>query len=179
MKLIIAVTLLTVLVVFSAKKSHAAASFPPLQTVDHVDLSRYIGQWYEIARYSNSFQNGCLGSSARYTLRADGQIDVLNSCRDAETGKTRQANGRAWIVDKDSNARLKVSFFWPFRGDYWIIELGKNYEYAVIGTPNRKYFWILARKSSMDDTLYKAILQRAAMQGFDPALVIRHGQEAQ
>jgi apolipoprotein D and lipocalin family protein len=108
-------------------------------------------------------------------LRADGEINVLNSCRDAATGKTRQAKGRAWVVDPASNARLKVSFFWPFRGDYWIIELGKEYEYAVIGTPNRKYFWILARSAAMDDALFTAIMQRAAMQGFDPALVIRAG----
>lgn len=177
MKLIIAVIMTTVLIALYVKRSHAAASLPPLQTVEQVDLSRYIGQWYEIARYPNNFQKGCLGSAAYYTLRADGEIEVLNSCRDAETGNTRQAKGRAWIVDQTTNAKLKVSFFWPFRGDYWIIDLGKEYEYVVIGTPDRKYFWILARKSTMDDTLFNVLLQRAALQGFDPSLVIRSVHE--
>lgn len=177
MKLIITVILTSILVVVFVKLSLAAASLPPLKTVDHVDLSRYVGQWYEIARYPNNFQKGCLGGAARYSLRPDGEIEVLNSCRDAETGDTRQAKGRAWLVDRTSNAKLKVSFFWPFRGDYWIIDLGKEYEYAVIGTPNRKYFWILARKSTMDDAQFTAIMKRAEQQGFDLSRVLRHSGE--
>ncbi len=116
---------------------------PPLQTVSHVDLHRYVGLWYEIDRYPNSFQKGCQGSTAMYTVRPDGKIDVINSCRDEQDGRLREAKGRAWVVDKTSNARLKVSFFWPFLGDYWIIDLGLEYEYAVVGTPNRQYLWIL------------------------------------
>lgn len=153
--------------------AQADTGLPPLQTVQQVDLKRYLGQWYEIARYPNRFQKGCLESSAVYSLRDDGDIEVLNRCRDSETGKQRQSKGHAWVVDSASNAKLKVSFFWPFRGDYWIIELGKEYEYAVVGTPNRKYFWILSRTRSMEGTLYDAILQRAKEQGFDPALVVR------
>ncbi len=156
-----------------ARPAQAGADLPPLQTVPQVDLQRYLGQWYEIARYPNRFQKGCLESSAVYSLRDDGDILVLNRCKDSETGKQRQAKGHAWVVDSTSNAKLKVSFFWPFRGDYWIIELGSEYEYAVIGTPNRKYFWILSRTRTMDDTLYAAILQRAKQQGFDPGLVVR------
>ncbi len=175
MKQIVAAALVTALIVIWVKRSHAAASLPPLHTVEHVDLSRYVGQWYEIARYPNSFQKGCRNSAAHYTLRADGEIEVLNRCFNAETGKPRQAKGRAWIVDQASNAKLKVSFFWPFRGDYWIIDLGKEYEYAVIGTPDRKYFWVLSRTSTMDNTLFNTLLQRAALQGFEPALVIRGG----
>ena len=153
--------------------AHADTGLPPLQTVQQVDLKRYLGQWYEIARYPNRFQKGCLESSASYALRDDGDIEVLNRCKDSEDGRQRQAKGHAWVVDSVSNAKLKVSFFWPFRGDYWIIELGREYEYAVIGTPNRKYFWILSRARTMDDTLYAAILQRAKQQGFDPGLVVR------
>ena len=155
------------------QSAQADTSQPPLQTVQQVDLKRYLGQWYEIARYPNRFQKGCLESSASYALRDDGDIEVLNRCKDSEDGKQRQSKGHAWVVDTTSNAKLKVSFFWPFRGDYWIIELGKEYEYAVIGTPNRKYFWILGRTRSMDDVLYAAILQRAKQQGFDPAQVVR------
>ena len=102
-----------------------------------------------------------------------GEISVINSCRNEKDGSLEQVTGRAWIVDTVSNAQLKVTFFWPFRGDYWIIELGKEYEYAVVGTPSRKYLWILSRTASMDEGLYAAILQRAAQQGFDPGAVIR------
>jgi apolipoprotein D and lipocalin family protein len=146
---------------------------PPLQTVAKVDMTRYLGRWYEIARLPNRFQKGCAGSTADYALREDGEISVINSCRNEQDGSLEQVTGRAWIVDAASNAQLKVTFFWPFRGDYWIIELGKEYEYAVVGTPNRKYLWILSRTASMDDSLYAAILQRAAQQGFDPGAVIR------
>lgn len=151
----------------------AAAAEVPLRTVELVDLSRYAGTWYEIARYPNRFQRGCVGSMADYRLLEDGEVEVVNSCRDEEDGSLRRVTGRAWSVDPQGNARLKVSFFWPFRGDYWIMELGSDYEYAVVGTPNRKYFWILSRTPEMDEGLYAAILERAREQGFDPARVTR------
>jgi len=174
MKVVLFFVLLALAVVCPGRQTaQADTGLPPLQTVPQVDLKRYLGQWYEIARYPNWFQKGCLESSASYAWRDDGDIEVLNRCRDSEDGRQRQAKGHAWVVDSVSNAKLKVSFFWPFRGDYWIIELGKEYEYAVIGTPNRKYFWILSRTRSMDDSLYAAILQRAKQQGFDPGLMVR------
>lgn len=174
MKIALFLTLLALVAVgLNARLTQADTGLPPLQTVQQVDLKRYLGQWYEIARYPNRFQKNCQESSASYALRDDGDIEVLNRCKDSGDGKQRQSKGHAWVVDSASNAKLKVSFFWPFRGDYWIIELGKEYEYAVIGTPNRKYFWILSRTRTMDDTLYAAILQRAKEQGFDPGLVVR------
>ena len=139
---------------------------PPLQTVAHVDLTRYLGLWYEIGRYPNSFQKSCLDSTALYTARPDGEIDVLNSCRDEQDGRLREAKGRAWVVDNTSNARLKVTFFWPFRGDYWIIDLGKEYEYAVVGTPNRKYLWILSRTPEMHPEVLAKILENVEKQCF-------------
>ena len=139
---------------------------PPLQTVAQVDLTRYLGLWYEIGRYPNSFQKGCLGSTAMYSARPDGEIDVLNSCRNEKDGSLREAKGRAWVIDNASNARLKVSFFWPFRGDYWIIDLGKEYEYAVIGTPNRKYLWILSRTPEMHPEVLAKIIENVEKQGF-------------
>jgi apolipoprotein D and lipocalin family protein len=157
----------------TAGNAEAGASPPLLTTVDRVDLCLYLGKWYEIARLPNSFQEGCVGSSAEYSLRDDGEIDVVNSCQDSKDGSLRQAKGRAWIVDPKSNSRLKVSFFWPFRGDYWIIELGSQYEYAVIGTPSRKYFWILSRTRTISDELYNSILRRAADKGFDVQRVQR------
>lgn len=155
------------------KAQAGSADFPPLKTVEQVDLKRYMGNWHEIARLPNRFQNGCIGSNATYSLRDDGEVDVINSCRDANSGKIRQARGRAWVVDQAGNARLKVSFFWPFRGDYWIIDLGPDYEFAVVGTPDRKYLWILGRSKVMSDETYAAILQRAEKQEFDVKNLLR------
>ena len=145
----------------------------PLQTVEKVDLGRYTGLWYEIARIPHWFQDHCVASTATYTLRPDGDIQVINRCRDERDGALREATGRAWVVDNASNARLKVSFFWPFRGDYWIIDLGRDYDYAVIGAPNREYLWVLARTPQIPDQLYAGILARAAAQGFDTGRLLR------
>ena len=148
----------------------------PVQTVSSVDLSRYVGTWYEIARYPNRFQNRCAGNvSANYEIREDGNITVVNSCKE-ENGEINTAKGKAKIVDSRTNARLKVSFFGPFYGDYWIINLGPNYEYAVVGTPDRNYLWILSRTPQMDDGLYDLLLQRIAAQGFDTARIVKTPQ---
>jgi apolipoprotein D and lipocalin family protein len=148
----------------------------PVQTVSSVDLSRYTGTWYEIARYPNRFQKQCTGNvTASYELRDDGNVTVVNSCK-TEDGETDTAKGKAKIVDSRTNARLKVSFFGPFYGDYWIINLGPNYEYAVVGTPDRNYLWILSRTPQMDEALYDVLLQRVAAQGFDTARIVKTPQ---
>ncbi len=140
----------------------------PLETVSHVDLARYAGTWYEIASYPQRFQKGCTGTTATYTLRADGSVEVLNRCtRDSLNGRITVARGRARVVDRTSNAKLKVSFFWPFWGDYWIIDLGRDYEYAVVGHPSRKYLWILSRTPAMAPEVYEGILGRLREQGYD------------
>ena len=155
-------------------------SMKPLESVNFVDLDRYVGQWYEIARYHHRFQEGCVGSKATYTQRDDGKITVINECYDTSfDGKLRSAKGKAWVVDKETNARLKVSFFWPFAGDYWIIDLGRDYEYAVVGHPTRKYLWILSRTPDMDEEMYQAILVRLQQQGYDTAKLIRTEQKSE
>ncbi|OGR18442.1 MAG: hypothetical protein A2X81_17880 [Desulfobacterales bacterium GWB2_56_26] len=164
----IATAALIVLLTSCSFSQHGGApETPSLVTVAHVDLDRYLGLWYEIGRYPNSFQEGCLDSTAMYKARTDGDVDILNSCRDEQDGRLREARGRAWVVGP-GNARLKVSFFWPFRGDYWIMDVGEEYEYAVIGTPNRKYLWILSRTPSMHPEVLAGILQDVEKQGFDP-----------
>jgi apolipoprotein D and lipocalin family protein len=141
---------------------------PPLQTVPKVDLARYMGTWYEIAAFPQRFEKGCVASTATYSLRNDGKVAVLNQCRNETLdGKLRRARGTAWVVDKHTNAKLKVCFFWPFSGDYWIIDLGSNYEYAVVGHPKRTYLWILSRKPQMDSNPYENILQRLKAQQYD------------
>ncbi len=168
MKIMVIIAVIALLTSCVLSPRGAAPKPPPLQTVTHVDLNRYLGLWYEIGRYPNSFQKGCLGSTAMYTTGLEGGIDVLNSCRDVQDGSLREAKGRAWVVDKISNARLKVSFFWPFRGDYWIIDQGQEYEYAVVGTPNRKYLWILSRTREMNPEILAKILENVEKQGFIP-----------
>ncbi len=146
-----------------------STGLPPLEVVPRVELSRYTGTWYEIARYPNRFQKGCTHSSAVYKLGPDGTIRVINSC--LKKGVMETAKGNARVVDPFTNAKLKVSFFWPFSGDYWIIDLGEDYDYAVVSTPSRKYLWILARSPEMDNVLYMQIIERLRQKGFDSRLL--------
>ena len=136
-----------------------------LEVVPHVELEKYLGKWYEIAHLPARFQEGCTDTSATYTLSEDGSISVLNEC--IRNGKMKRAKGKAKVVDKHSGAKLKVTFFWPFYGDYWIIDLGKDYDYAVVGTPNRKYLWILSRTPQMDDKLFSQLVESVKSKGFD------------
>jgi apolipoprotein D and lipocalin family protein len=146
----------------------AAAETPPVASVEHVDLARYAGRWHEIAAFPMFFQRQCLGdTTADYALRPDGEVSVVNRCR-TDSGFD-QANGRAWAVPGGGNAQLKVSFFWPFRSDYWIIGLDENYRWAVVGNPNRKYLWILARTPELPADQLERALQAARAQGYDLA----------
>jgi len=147
---------------------------PPLEVVPSVDLARYVGRWYEIASFPQTFQKGCTDSRAEYRIRPNGDVDVLNSC--LRNGRVDTAKGRAWVVDKATNAKLKVSFFWPFRGDYWIIDLGKDYEYAVVSAPSMKYLWILSRTPQMEEHRYQEIVARLEDRGFDVAMLNRTSQ---
>jgi apolipoprotein D and lipocalin family protein len=141
---------------------------PPMQTVEQVDLTRYTGRWYEIARYPHRFEKGCSSVTADYTLEKDGSIKVLNQCilKD-EGGKVKQAHGKAKVVDTKTNAKLKVSFFWPFYGDYWILHLDPEYQFVIVGAPSRKYVWILARKPHLPSSLMKQLLEEIKRQGYD------------
>ena len=161
--------MLILIFVFAAGAAvKAAAQTKPLEVVPGVDLQRYLGTWYEIATIPQRFQKGCVGVSAHYSLREDGAIDVVNSCRKGTLdGKERSIRGKAWIVDRTTNAKLKVRFFWPFTGAYWIIELDEDYQWAVVGHPDRTYYWILSRTPQMDAALYDELIRRAAAKGYD------------
>jgi apolipoprotein D and lipocalin family protein len=159
--------------------SCATTGGAPPEVVPSVDLNRYMGVWYEIARFPFRVQEGCYGTTATYTLRQGGSVTVLNRCRkDSFEGKESVAEGTARIVDATTNAKLSVTFFWPFSGDYWIIELGKDYEYAVVSVPSRKYLWILSRTPIMPEAVYRGILDRLQASGFDITRVIRTPQRA-
>lgn len=144
-----------------------------LKTVDYVDLKKYAGLWYEVAKIPNRFQKHCVKeTTAKYTVKENGEIEVINSCND-EDGKLDKTEGVARVVDKKSNAKLKVSFFsiigWrPVWGDYWIIGLDENYQWAIIGTPSRKYGWILARQPQLDQNTLEKIYSILTEQGYNP-----------
>ncbi len=147
---------------------------PPLQTVPRVDLRRYVGTWYEIAAFPQRFQRGCTATTATYTLRADGDVDVLNRCRKGSLdGEETSARGRARVVDRATNAKLEVSFFRPFWGDYWIIDLADDYSYAVVGHPGRDYLWILGRTPTMTEETYQGIVTRLQAQGYETSRLVR------
>lgn len=145
----------------------------PPTTVKYVDLKKYAGLWYEVAKIPNSFQDQCIkNTTAKYTLAEDGEIKVTNSCID-EDGEVDDASGVVRVVDKKSNAKLEVSFVsflgWrPFWGDYWIIGLDENYQWAIVGTPNRKYGWVLSRTPNLDNTTMDKIFGIIKDQGYDP-----------
>jgi len=164
-------------VCFSAVLSTAGQEKAPLQTVPSVDLQKYMGTWYEIAAFPQKFQKGCHCSKATYEMTDKGYVRVINSCRkDSAAGKEKIARGKAFVVEGTGNAKLRVQFFWPFRGDYWIIELAEDYSHVVVGAPNRDYLWILARTQRIDDALYTAIVSRCAEKGFDVSRLAKSDQ---
>jgi len=132
----------------------------PLATVPHVDLSEYLGRWYEIARYPARFDRKCVvNAMANYPQRSDGKIEVLNTCR-REDGSVKKTKGIAEIEDPNTNAKLKVTFLWPFSGDYWILDLAPGYSYAAVGEPTRSYLWILSPTPQMDEMTYVSLGRR-------------------
>lgn len=160
-----------------AATSGPKVRLPPVETVKAVDLGRYMGKWFEIAAFPQKFQKGCRCTTAEYELTDKGYVRVVNSCRrGGADGKVSRAKGKAWVVPGSGNARLKVQFFWPFKGHYWIIDLADDYSYAVVGDPTRKYLWVLARTPRMDPVLYAEILARTAAQGFDTSRLVMADQ---
>lgn len=144
----------------------------PLATVGQVDLPRYAGVWHEVARYPNFFQReGDREITARYTLRPDGRVEVLNRC--LRDGAPREIRGTAKALPGSGNARLAVTFFPPFSGDYWVIGLDeKNYSWAVVGHPSRRFLWILSRQVTLPPATYERILRLLRERGYDPGRLI-------
>ncbi len=176
--------MISVLLASALAASAAGSGVAEPTTVARVDLDRYAGRWYEIARYPNRFQKRCTGDVvARYTLEADGTIGVDNGCRDGRGGE-RRAHGVARNVSTDgSNSKLKVRFaprvlaWLPFVwANYWILALADDYSYAVVGTPDREYLWILSRSPALPEAVFEDLERRVAAQGYDPARLVRTPQ---
>lgn len=144
------------------------ANAQTLQTVSKVDLKKYAGKWYEIASYPTRFQKRCTCTTAEYTVTDKDYVIVENRCnKDSVNGKKSYVKGKAFVKKNSGNAKLKVQFFWPFRGDYWIIDLADDYSYAVVSNPSKKYLWILSRTPQMSDLTYQQIIGRLKEKGFD------------
>ncbi len=176
----ISFTIILATLSFFAQSSKETA----VRTVPSVDLKKYSGTWYEIAKYPNKFQKNCVGNTtATYTLKSEGKLEVLNRCLEKD-GTTKAAKAAGKINDKQTNAKLKVRFapgftsFLPFVwADYWVIDLASDYSYAVVATPDRDYFWILSRTPELKDDIYQNILRRAETQGFVPSRVVKTPQK--
>jgi len=164
--------------------SSASPNFKKLATVPKVDLNKYAGDWYEIARIDHWFQKGCVNSVATYNIRSNGEIEVINKCKvNTPNGKSKEATGRAWVVDKSSNSKLKVQFALsdiklPFlAGDYWIIELDEDYKFVMVGEEKREYLWILSRTQIMPLEISRALVSKARKLGFPVEKLIYQGHK--
>ncbi len=153
--------------VLAATRRRPAA---PLRTAPYVDLDRYLGRWYEIARLPTRFENELTHVTADYHRSADGSVQVVN--RGRRHGALKTATGRATVADPATNARLEVRFFWSFTGDYWILELDPDYEWALVGEPSRSYLWILSRQPRLNPTVVRNLLARARLEGFPTEKII-------
>jgi apolipoprotein D and lipocalin family protein len=140
----------------------------PLETEASVDLKRYLGRWYEIARLPNEFERNCEGVTANYSQREDGLIAVVNTCRKGgPEGEIDVAKGRARIVDEATNSKLEVSFFGPFWGDYWILDVSEDYSLSLVGEPSGRYLWILSRTPEIGEETREAALTHLSGLGYD------------
>lgn len=139
-----------------------------LGTVDSLDLDQYMGTWYELSRLPNSFEKGLVCVTADYSIKDNGKIEVINRGRkESDPSEVKESKGTAWIPDPEKPGQLKVRFFWPFAGDYYIIKLGPDYKYALVGSPSRDYLWILCRNKRLDGPTINSLLELAAQKGFD------------
>ena len=137
----------------------------PLQTVDKVDLKRYAGKWYEIASMPEPFESGCACTTAEYNYNPEGYVEVTNRC--LKEGKEKEVKGKAFPREGAANSQLEVQFFWPLKGKYYIMALDEDYQYALVGHPNRRHLWILSRYPEMDEDVYLDYLQLARKEGFE------------
>jgi len=153
-------------------------SVKELPTVKEVNLEKYAGKWFEIAKLPNRFEKGLECATATYTIKKNGKIEVFNQAYLSNNkSKVKNIKGTAWVPDSAYPGRLKVRFFWPFSGDYQIIYLDEQYNHVLVGSPSRKYLWILARTKQIDDATYNKLLEIAKTNGFDINKVVKEVQD--
>lgn len=173
MKLHRLLSLLSLLLISLAGCSQSSSAMKKHQTVKHLDLNRFMGRWYEIARFDHRFERGMQGVTADYRLLPNGMVEVINSgCQDSLSGKFKQAKGKAKQPDSNDPGKLKVSFFLWFYADYFVLELDANYQYALIGSSSDKYLWILSRTPQLQDDILQTLLRSARQHGYDTEKLI-------
>ena len=164
-KLNIIAVLIIAMALFSCKTNETMVDN---NTVGNLELNRYLGTWYEIARFPHSFERGLVGVTATYTMNENGTINVVNQgFKGSLDGEISRAEGKAKVPDPDNPARLRVSFFWIFYSDYLVMELDKDYRWAVVGSSSPKYLWILSRDPVMSDTVLNEIKSRIEKRGYN------------
>lgn len=143
------------------------------QPARSVDLTRYVGHWYEIGRYEAGFQRGCEAVTATYALRDDGLVGVVNTCRqDGLNGELRSVEGKARVVEGSGGAKFKVSFFGPFYlGDYWVLDRAEDYSWSIVGEPSGRYLWLLSRAPRPSPQVRETIMNRASALGYDLSIL--------
>jgi apolipoprotein D and lipocalin family protein len=147
------------------------------QPAKSVDLTRYAGLWFELARYDSWFERNCEAVTAEYRLRPDGLVDVVNSCRKGSvSGARKMIRGRAKIVAGSGDAKLKVAFFGPFLGNYWVLDHADDYSWSIVGEPSGRFLWILTRSAHPGSAVSDDLLGRAAAMGYDPSLIRQTAQ---
>ena len=166
---ILSVTVALLLISCQAKEVNV------METVASVDLNRYLGKWYEIATIPQRFQLGCTNVTTEYTLNPNGTVKVVNSCR--KEGQFKQVVGRAKIVPGSNNAKLKVSFFRPFWGDYWIVGLDADYQWAIVSNAKGTTCWILSRTPELADELYDGIVEQCRAKGITVGQLLKTPQD--
>jgi len=139
-----------------------------------LDLDRYLGTWFEIARFDHRFERGCAGVTARYSKTPKGDIEVLNRClKGGLSGKEKTVSGRAWVPDPADPGKLKVQFFWPFRSDYWVLDVAPDYTWALVGDSDKSSCWIMSRTPQISQELYNELVKKLQARGYDTSKLLR------
>lgn len=147
------------------------------QPAKPVELKRYLGEWHEQARYEAGFQKGCEAVTAQYSQKPDGKVAVVNSCHQGSVkGPSKTAEATARVVDGSNGAKLKVTFFWPIEGDYWVLDRALDYSWSIVGEPSGRYLWILTRSQTISPRQYAALIERARALGYDTDMLRRTQQ---
>lgn len=162
---------LAAVAIFRLRSRHPIGNRRVPEPCKPVDLNRYLGRWYEIARYDQRFEQGCKAATADYSMTADGDILVVNRCR-KENGRLVEARGLAKIGDAQTNAKLKVSFFRPFYGEYWVIDRADDYSWSIVGESSGRYLWILSREPRPGDQQVRQLVNRASELGYNTSMLL-------
>jgi apolipoprotein D and lipocalin family protein len=173
-------TTLLLVCVFVLSVSEASAQPGKVTAVSALDLNRYSGKWFEISKLPIKFQRQCVGNTTTTfsTMKADGEMEVLNRCLQ-KSGKFDELRGQAKVITAGANSKMKMSFDSFSSDSYWVVDLDPNYQYAVVGNPDRKYLWILSRTPKMDDGVYQNILRRVETMGYNPNKLVKTPQNVE